>query len=130
MERGLLKKGLIFCPTPITMEKEIFYQEINSFKRNLSLKVYFEGINKQYKSVEIVKTTTLQKILKRDKKLQFEPPTMHCIETFVSAINDEIENSRKAMVKDNLSTGERDALKRLANNQDIVIKKADKGEQR
>ena len=31
------------------------------------------------------------------------------------------------MVKDNLSIGERDALKRLANNQDIVIKKADKG---
>ena len=128
-EIDLLKKGLNFCPTPQIIQKDKIYNDIDIFKRNLSLKVHFykpEGteLSKENGNSEY---TTLQKLLRRENKQPFQPPTVHCIEALSSALKDEIETCQKTKLKDNISIRERNALKRLADNPNIIIKQADKG---
>ena len=47
--------------------------------------------------------------------------------TFLDAVEHDLFNVTPAPVRDNLTTRERDALKRLRRRTDIVIKSADKG---
>ena len=64
-ETSILSKGLNFCPTPIEMKKQQFYYEVDNFKRNLSLKVFFykENDHANTHKNEPYKSTVLEKIV-------------------------------------------------------------------
>jgi len=42
---SILSKGLNFCPTLPETKKNTLYKELDNFKRNLSLKVFFQNQN-------------------------------------------------------------------------------------
>ena len=56
------------------------------------------------------------------------PKPSHVIETFITAVNNDIDATPvKPIPNDNLTSNERKALKDLQLREDIVITKADKG---
>ena len=128
-EISILSKGLNFIPTSKEMKKLQFYKEVDHFKRNLSLKVFFnkENDGKNSQTNEPYKSTILEKIVRQQNKKPFEPPHENCILAFSEALKDEIENSRPSYFKSNTTEDELRAINNLANRSDIVIKKADKG---
>ena len=132
-EINLLGRGLNFCPTAKHMDKDTVLKDIQSFKRNLSLKVHFDnlegyGIRDEANTQNGVhRSTILERIVRRDNKNPFQPQVENCVETFSNAVTDEIQNSIRRNIKDNLTLRERNALNRLEHNRNIVIKKADKG---
>ena len=122
-ETNILSKGLNFCPTPTEMRKTEVYKNIDDLKRSISLKVFF----KQNESQSIYKSTNLEKIVKNQNKNPFQPPHEHCVEAYADALKYEVQKSTKNYNKINITNRENAALKRLSENTEIVIKKADKG---
>ena len=62
-------------------------------------------------------------------KSHWDPPVQSSValETFLEEVKFELANIKFNRPKDNLSQGERKALKELSRDKNIVIKKADKG---
>ena len=62
-------------------------------------------------------------------KSDWDPPVQPSValETFLEEVKFELANIKLNRPKDNLSQGERKALKELSRDKNIVIKKADKG---
>ena len=62
-------------------------------------------------------------------KSDWDPPVQPSValETFLEEVKFELANIKFNRPKDNLSQGERKALKELSRDKNIVIKKADKG---
>ena len=109
---NLLYRGFSFTPTPAPNEVELKI-DLNEFSRKLRLREFFLDTTQESKLVQ--------------NKSSFEPPNQRNQE--LDEIIDEIKNIKieKRNPKDNLSKAERNALKELKENKDIVIKEADKG---
>ena len=98
---------------------------MDDLKRQLSLKVHFKKPNEEQNNT--YKSTILDKIIRRDRKNPWQPPHENCISAYTDAIKDEIQNSRPQCPRPNITKNEYEALIKLSNRTDIVIKKADKG---
>ena len=114
----LLSRGLKFIPTPVTRENIIRRQLLNDFShfaRRMRLQYIFHGSNKEPHPFHV--------------KSHWNPPVQPSValETFLEEVKFELANIKLNRPKDNLSQGERYALKELSRDKSIVLKKADKG---
>ena len=124
---GLLKRGLKFTPTPKSNTTEL-QADVKAFTRRLRLKENFyqdsdtdSDSNSDSDSEPIV----------RNKSSWTPKPKRNvlldsCINSLHLSTKEFSETSRQNC-KSNITKAEQKALKELQNNDDIVIKKADKG---
>ena len=115
---SLLSRGLKFIPTPVTRENIIRRQLLNDFSqfaRRMRLKYIFHGNDKEPHPFHV--------------KSDWDPPVQPSValETFLEEVKFELASIKLNRPIDNLSQGERNALKELSRDQNIVLKKADKG---
>ena len=107
----MLDKSLNFCPRPPRYNKAFF--------RRIRLRAHF-GISEY-------NPTILQQLKERNSS--FTPQHVDTtIETFESAVIEDIKNHEKqALRSNNLTKGEINELKNLSKRDDLVITRADKG---
>jgi len=119
-EISLLSKGLGFCPTPRSIDDLQLNQDLEQFCRRMRLKDFF--FDKDDKADD----TTAYNPFK--PKSTWNPPKRNYkLEQFLDSVCKDIKSIKFNNRVDNLSSEERQALRSLRNNQQIVIKPADKG---
>lgn len=132
-ELKLLRKGLNFCPTPLSIDFKDIQSDITNFARKLSLKEYFSKVTSDSDHEQTTDTYTPSTLhfLNKPKRNQISKPSREpVINAYVDMLRHDFQSIRKQRPKlkrDNLSTDERKALISLKNRTDIVIKPADKG---
>ena len=114
---SLLSRGLKFIPTPVTREDIIRRQLLNDFSqiaRRMRLKYIFYGNDKEPHPFHV--------------KSDWYPPVQPSValETFLEEVKFDLASIKLNRPKDNLSLGERNALKELSRDKKIVLTKADK----
>ena len=114
----LLSRGLKFIPVPATRENLIRHQllaDFNQFARRMRLQYIFYGQEKEPHPFHV--------------KSDWDPPVQPSValETFLEEVRYELTTINIEKPKDNLSHGERCALKELSRDKNIILKKADKG---
>ena len=116
-EINILAKGLKFTPTPDRPNKQELHEDVLEFTRKLRLIEYFEGTENNDPSVVQNKSDFIPS-KGRDSDL----------EEYISTIT-KIPNtsSDKKRIKHNLTKAEREAMLKLAKDNNTVIKEADKG---
>ena len=123
-EYRLLGKGLKYCPKPKTHNTIQLKQDIYEFTRKLRLKEFFDSTN----SSEENGYNSSNK--KSDSKSTFIPPTGResTLDFYIEAVTNEILLSdKKYKYKSNMLPEEHEALRKLSQDESIIIKKADKG---
>ena len=113
-----LSRGLKFVPTPVTNESHIRAQLPNDFKafaRQMRLQYIFYGQDKEPHSFHV--------------KSNWEPPVQPSVtlESHLEEVKTELAEVKISKPKNNLPINERQALKELKQNNNIIVKKADKG---
>ena len=114
----LLSRGLKFIPVPVTRENPIRRQllaDFYEFARRMRLQYIFYGQEKKPHPFHV--------------KSNWNPPVQPSValETFLEEVRFELATINIEETKDNLSHGERRALKELSRDKNIILKKADKG---
>ena len=115
---SLLSRGLKFIPTPVTKENHTRRQllaDFNQFARRMRLQYIFHGEESEPHPFHV----------KSDWKPPVQPSV--ALETFLEEVKFELATTELVKPKDNISTGERQALKELSRNKSIILKKSDKG---
>ena len=114
-----MDKSLNFCPRPPRYNKTTLDKDLKAFFRRIRLRAHF-GISEY-------NPTILQQLKERNSS--FTPQHVDTtIETFESAVIEDIKNHEKqALRSNNLTKGEINALKNLSKRDDLVITRADKG---
>uniref|UniRef100_A0A8C5WJC8 Reverse transcriptase domain-containing protein n=1 Tax=Leptobrachium leishanense TaxID=445787 RepID=A0A8C5WJC8_9ANUR len=122
-QHRILQKGMKFAPTN-KLDKFNMYIDIQKFKKNLCLKKYFSK-----NPIERNATMHLYTHTNLKEKSTFFPKSMISSEitTFEQMILSDLEKMEHKKSKDNLTQQERKALRELTQDDDIVIKPADKG---
>ena len=117
-EVNLLAKGLKFVPTPITNQNKLRHELMQDFKR------FARTMRLQY-----LYANSKEKPHPYHVKSKWQPPVTQSValESFLDETKLQISKAAISKPKDNLTKGERKALKTLNSNKDIIIKKADKG---
>lgn len=116
-QQNLLKKGLKFVPTPKSISLPPLLRAATEFNRKIKLTKFF-------------KTKRHTKKTPFTSKSEWSPPDGSIpteIHTSLNEIESEISQINIQKPKPNLDKQEQIALSNLKNNQNIVIKKADKG---
>ena len=121
----LLNKNLNFITTPSIFNKNQLNNELDDFFRLIKLKAYFKDNNMYNPSAE-------DQLFKPKANKKWRPDKNdHTVETYIEATKNALEteeqNNNKNKYYNNLTKGERKALKELADRNDIIIAKADKG---
>uniref|UniRef100_A0A8C5Q3U3 Reverse transcriptase domain-containing protein n=1 Tax=Leptobrachium leishanense TaxID=445787 RepID=A0A8C5Q3U3_9ANUR len=119
----VLKKGLKYAPTR-NIDKFETYVDLQNFKKNLCLKKYFlRNPLARTAPIEIYQHTKLK------EKSNFYPRSMlsNEINAFEQVVLKEIEGLKWSKNSSNLTKREYLALKELNQDNDIIIKPADKG---
>lgn len=114
MEIRALAKGLSFCPSSI--RDPDYTASITKLSRSIRLKSYFEDSEMPTKPPPF-----------RRKSTWAPPAAPRHIEAYLSTLNSKLGSISPQKTTNNMSPGERKALKSLAADNTIVIKKADKG---
>ena len=114
----LLLRGLKFIPTPVTKENLIRRQllaDFNQFARRMRLQYIFQEEENEPHPFHV--------------KSDCEPPVQLSValENFLEEVKLELASIEFDKPKDNISTGERQAVKELSRNKSIILKKSDKG---
>ena len=118
-ELTLLNKGLGFIPTSKGPNVYKHNTEMERFERNLQNHYFFTRKGQQ--------TNTYRKELFTGKS-QWQPPNPDVnISRCVGDLNIELLDTRKHKLRYNLDIKTRTAMKKLKENKNIIIKKADKG---
>ena len=121
----LLNKNLNFIPIPSIFNKNQLNKELDDFFRLIKLKAYFKDNNMYNPSTE-------DQLFKPKTNKKWRPDkNHHTVETYIEATKNALEteeqNNNKNKYYNNLLKGERKVLKELADQNDIIITKADKG---
>ena len=117
-EIKLLSKGLKFILTTMVTKNKIRLQLLQDFKhfaRRMRLKYIFHGQNREIHPFYV--------------KSNWEPPVQPSVtlETYLEEVKQQLSEIKIARPKPNLSRKERKALNALKQNNDLNLKKADKG---
>ncbi|CAJ0949880.1 unnamed protein product, partial [Ranitomeya imitator] len=135
----VLNLGLSFCPTP---KRNAFQLEkdLQQFYRNIRLKVHFENtpphISNTLGSIpdrEPSPSITIDTLGLRNPSNFIPPRSNHAVESFVDLLDRDIKQTIHAQrlgllpIRHNLSSLEKETLKSLQDNSNIIIKAADKG---
>jgi hypothetical protein len=119
----LLSKGLKFTPLPPALNRLNLKESINNFARSLRLSEYFHGrdVDDNLESPPIPN--------KFRKKSSWNPPPNRdkFLDVYITLVEKEIMSSPEQKAFPNLAKEERQALKELKNNKNIIIREADKG---
>ena len=112
-------------PTPSIFNKNQLNEELDDLFRLIKLKTYFKDNN-------IYNSSTEDQIFKPKTNKKWRPDKNHhtvgtYIEATKNALETEEQNNNNNKYYNNLTKGERKALKELADRNDIIITKADKG---
>ena len=115
-EVSLLNKGLKFTPTPKIGNPQELSKDINEFNRKLRLAEYFDGAEDS--DISIVRN-----------KSNFTPPSKRndALDEFINNVEKFPKTQIQNNIKYNLTKSEWDALQMLKEDNDIIIKEADKG---
>ena len=115
-EVSLLNKGLKFTPTPKIGNPQELSKDINEFNRKLRLAEYFDGAEDS--DISIVRN-----------KSNFTPPSKRndAIDEFINNVEKFPKTQIQNNIKYNLTKSELDALQMFKEDNDIIIKEADKG---
>ena len=116
-ERTIVKKGLKFCPTPVSNNLCQDITDRDSFCRSIKCKEYFNGRNMSCNSKVRAPSAW------EPDNSEVSPEVNH----FISMIESYPSSSKRNKIIHNVSLEERKAITSLRNNRDILIKKADKG---
>ena len=148
-ERSLLERGLNFCPTPGEPHMGDLRRDLDQFHRRLKIRAYFDPLNRKFDPVpssdsasesdsdtqdpSTSNDTSVEMSIRKSKVIKNEKPWQPNIvpiplKAYILANETDLN---KTFVKSphfkNISVAEKQALKDLASNHSIVIKKADKG---
>lgn len=125
-EISLLKKGLKFTPTPKPNVEEI-KTDLKQFTRKLRLKEFFEPNEEDIVDKNVVFTAAPRDNTLVRNKSRFVPARGR--NKFLDDFCDTLENVHIPVkkVKRNLNVCEQKGLRSLKENQNIIIKEADKG---
>lgn len=118
-QEKVLQRGLNFAPTNQPNSFNLFI-DTQKFIRKLTLKKYFMNNNAAIQNYEQQNTKVKTTFIPSQEKVK-------AIETKEKLISRDLEHLETNRSKDNLTKGERQALKELAENETIIIKPADKG---
>jgi len=130
---SVLNKGLTFVPSKYKTNISTLNEELRLFERRLQLHYFFETLNRKK---EKQKLTTLSKdsnkniteVVPFSKNPHYWPPTLNkTITQFCTDLKKEIILMNTKTHKDNLTKAEREALIDLRKDENITIKKGDKG---
>ena len=125
-ELNLLEKGMNYIPVNPHWNNTIWQRDILDFTRKLKLAWHFED----RPTTSRIDRNRDFKNLNRPLKSDWQPPLDSLNATqkeFITDLERELRNFRPPKQRDNLSRGERKALKTLKENQHWIIKPADKG---
>ena len=127
----MLRKGLNFCPTPAPPKPVDLNADIDAFARRINLKEYYAPDNIDEKEQDSsYHFSVLEKLNKRDRQVYYRQSREPYLNSYVTKLRQDIRKRlayNHRFQRDNLNKRERVALKRLSNNEDIIIKPADKG---
>ena len=120
-----MNKKLNFIATPSIFNKNQLNKELDDFFRLIKLKAYFKDNNMYNPSTE-------DQLFKPKTNKKWRPDkNHHTVETYIEATKNALEteeqNNNKNKYYNNLTKGERKALKELADRNDIIITRADMG---
>ena len=139
-----LEKGLTFCPTPGPPDKSKIWSDFKDFYRRLCLKYHFHKDNGHFdhltpEEADLVgflahnldeSENPYKDIHSQFKnKSNWKPPNTHqSLEVFSRAFKSSLLKAQpKAFRKSNLTKNQKEGLRTISLNPEIVIKKADKG---
>ncbi|XP_033752172.1 uncharacterized protein LOC117335980 [Pecten maximus] len=115
------------------MNNSELFEDMDKFYRLLRLRVHFASDDDpdDVEDTPSVAPAVVHPVNPFKKKSTWNPPPSRipALEAYINAIKEEISthSNRTQQIKDNLSPSERQALKALKHNAEIVIKPADKG---
>ena len=114
----LLSRDLKFIPTPVMKENQIRRQlisDFNQFARRVRLQYIYHDQNTEQHPFHM--------------KSSWIPPIQRSValETYLEEVKIKLAETTLVKAKINLPPGEQRALKELMNNEEIILKKADKG---
>ena len=125
-QKTLLDKGLKFCPTPSKPDIGDILRDIDNFFRSANLKIFFMNDDKNSKKVY----DPLQPFQHQDLKVRstWNPPVPPLLEHVKQLIINDLQNTKLEPCRQkNLTREQFLAINALKNNNDVVIKAADKG---
>ena len=129
-ETNLLRRGLNFCPTPAPPKPEDLDADIDAFARKINLKEYYAPDNiDEIEQDSSYHFSVLEKLNKRDRQVYYRQSREPYLNSYVTKLRQDIKERlayNHRFQRDNLKKRERVALKRLSNNDDIIIKPAEK----
>ena len=126
-ETSVLSKGLGFCPTPGAPDMEDIIQDLDNFKINTRIQLFFIDPNQGSKTESIPSGDPFEH---RSFKLKstFNAVGPFQLESMSHSIEQDLHRQKyKEPKKKNLTKEKYKAIKSLKNNKDIIIKPADKG---
>ena len=144
-QKSVLRKGLSFCPTPREPDMGEIASDLDKFFRILKLKSFFHDKNMEnqaqtstHQEPEAGTSNASQPIQPNQPSCTFKIPSTFTpteadladpnLEAFCRSVKFDVSKFHPRIPKcDNLTLDERKGLKELQANQDIVIKKEDKG---
>ncbi|XP_064629281.1 uncharacterized protein LOC135488571 [Lineus longissimus] len=117
-----VSKGLNFCPAPPTYDNYQLNQDFEEYFRRIRLKEFFAQTEPDWQD-------PLQTDLGFRLKSSWTPPPVGNanLETYIATTSMTLNKAKANKHRDNISKEERNALQSLRNNQEITIKRADKG---
>lgn len=120
-QRAVLLKGLSFVPTPhgFKTQKLELLTDLQNYHRRVKLETIFEGKKNQKQKIPFTKASEWTPALS-----SLPPQIASIVRADHYAFN---HLNWEATEKQNLTPGEKRAIKQLKNNRDIIIKPADKG---
>ena len=145
-EVSLLSRGMTFCPNPPNIDPAQIQRDFREFERKLKLKIFFSKENQTQDSQDSQSSNASQSsedntednLIESETKRRFRfrsnwnPPVHNArLDVFLEDVKRDIETKidhyEQNKHTDNLTKAERQALKNLRKNTNIVIKPADKG---
>lgn len=120
----MLSKGLTFVPTPAEISKDLLTDSVSEFKRKIKLSYFWSArqlSNKFDDNYEKLPFTA---------KSDWHPPDAiipQKVNEIISDLDTKINEIQIVRDKNNLYSGQINALKQLKNKKHIIIKPADKG---
>ena len=119
-ERSILAKGLKFIPTPNLIEKAPIWTGFHEFSRKIKLSYFFRKQPDQKRD----RDRLFRHKSNWDPDDKLLPPEIH---QELNELKDKLSRINTISEKPNTSDGELRALKDLKDREDLIFKKADKG---
>ena len=125
-ERKVLSRGLSFIPVNQNFNKSNTQEDLQRFFRRVKLHAHFNDPDKPITNIDDNEDSLLNKYKKSSSS--WTPSDVHpSINNFISHCKEDIDNINSKKIHTNITKSEYAALEKLKKNDDIVIKKADKG---